>query len=533
MPPPTTRPRAFFTLLALLCLGRSATASDQSYQKVVQGFSQLRQGNDQAALELFQAATVLDPADGQAWLFVGTAFNQLGKPAEALASLNKGADLGCRDPELLFQTGRAELGLGDWPAAMKALQSFEAVKPGRGQTSEFLGRAYLATGEYTKADAAFQEALRRDPSLRSTVLPYQAELARIRNDQKSALQTLDDLRWFAPNSATARALGDEMAGRGLTSIDDLDDNSPLKLSASIFAGYNSNVRGIEAVAVQGNVNAKESVFDETSFGGSYTWSHLTPTPSAQQPDQLTVAGSVILDDYPQATQGDFVSSLASLEYRRPLVGPLSASLQLSGGYDALSWQGFRDRIAGRAAVQWRVNDRLLLDAGYTGAYDYYLYDRIQVQNPDALSHTFSLDSYITLSKTGTPADQKVAVRIGGFFVVNRAQGADFDYHGGGVVAGLDAPLIEHVRGQLLYTWSDDRYLNLNSLTIDPSDPLQLPTYRRIDYCNSVSVRFNRQMREWDRHLSVFAGYDYSVNSSNIPAYKFSQHVVSLGLNWDI
>lgn len=39
--------------------------------------------------------------------------------------------------------------------AVEELLAYEQMVPGRGQTSELLGRAYLALGEYTQAVATF------------------------------------------------------------------------------------------------------------------------------------------------------------------------------------------------------------------------------------------------------------------------------------------------------------------------------------------------------------------------------------------
>lgn len=153
-----------------------AFGSPQSIHLLEQGIADLQDQRYGQALENFESAARVDPADMQAHFFIGCALNRMDQHDAALRNLDQAAESGVRHSDLHFEKGWSLLGLARWQEAIEQLNEYEKTNPGRGQTSEFLGRAYLALGEYEKAQEAFALAVRRDPNLAPTVRLYRALL---------------------------------------------------------------------------------------------------------------------------------------------------------------------------------------------------------------------------------------------------------------------------------------------------------------------------------------------------------------------
>jgi tetratricopeptide (TPR) repeat protein len=150
------RNAAAWVLAAALVLGftlRDGLASPASRQLVQEGLAEMQARRFAAALEKFEAAAQADPADARTvYFFQGAALNRLARHAEAVTRLDRAIQMGSPHPELAFETGWALLRVGRYQDAIVQLEQAERQRPGRGQTSEFLGRAYLALGDLARAE---------------------------------------------------------------------------------------------------------------------------------------------------------------------------------------------------------------------------------------------------------------------------------------------------------------------------------------------------------------------------------------------
>lgn len=194
----------FLTAALIFVLPAISIASPDSHKLIVQGAADLEAQNYAEALKKFAAASKSDPKDSEAVYFQGAALNRLGRPQEALQQLEQAAKMGFRGVGLTFDTGWALLRLGRWADAIAQLQYFERVVPGRGKTSEFIGRAYLGLGDYDQAEAKFQEAMQRDPDVVPTALVYLAALEERRGNPQRARQYLETVVRAAPDTPIAR-----------------------------------------------------------------------------------------------------------------------------------------------------------------------------------------------------------------------------------------------------------------------------------------------------------------------------------------
>ena len=160
-------------------------ASPESRVLIRQGIADLQERKREEALKKFEAASQADPTDAEAVFYQGFTLNVLGRPLDALKHLARAKAMGYEEPRLTFQTGWALLGVGLWKEAVAALERYEQAHPGRGKTSEFLGRAYLALGEYDRAEAKLEEAI--DKETYPEMEDFFADLSRLYREELADL----------------------------------------------------------------------------------------------------------------------------------------------------------------------------------------------------------------------------------------------------------------------------------------------------------------------------------------------------------
>jgi tetratricopeptide (TPR) repeat protein len=168
----------------------------------------------------------------------------MGRYSAAWGRLQQARALGVTHPEFAFELGWSLVNLQRWADAVTQLETYERAHPGRGQTSEFLGRAQLGLKQYDAAMASFDEALRRDPRLKPTVHFYQALLEQQRGNAEAARTHVQSILQESPNSPVARAVNSQLATLAILENPPApqgQSGKPWRISVSLGGGHNSNV----------------------------------------------------------------------------------------------------------------------------------------------------------------------------------------------------------------------------------------------------------------------------------------------------
>lgn len=494
---------AVVSTLLWLAFVLTAVAAEQAREWMRLGAADLAAQRYGEALKKFREAARLDPADPEAFFFQGVALNRLGRYVEALVQLEQSVKLGGQHPDLAFEKGWSLVGLKRWQEAIEPLEDYEKAHPGRGQTSEFLGRANLALGHLGKAETALNEALRRDPALKPTVQLYLALLDHERYGPDEAAPHLERLLREAPESLFSRTLRSRIERLSL------QPERPWQLALSGGGGYNDNVTGVGGnVLLPGEIAGLPSAFARFTLDGSYSWRW-------SRADSLSVSYSFLSDTYSDLPTLDLLDHLWRADYFHAFGSRVAGSLRLSDEFSLLGGESFRNQPGARPALGFRLADWAVSEAAYNFMRPDYYFPTPPVQDRDARTHTVSFTQFLS------PAGGRVQVRVGYFHTWNHADGDDFDYQTDGVFGAVSARLFWKLEADLSYTRTFDRYKSPNSL----AGPMGFEFARRDDV-ELVAVQLTRPVTEW---LRAYARYNFARAASNVTFYDYDQNVWSGGV----
>lgn len=444
--------------------GFSSGASEKQTQK---GYQFLTQRQFDQALKSFQAASKVNPTDVEALFFQGVALNRLGRFAQAAEKLDE-AKKGGTHPEWNFERGWAHLGLQEWQKAISSLRAYDKKHPGRGQTSEFIGRAYFELGEREKAEKYLKKALKQNGDLKETVGYYLSAISASPPGQK----TKKPKNW--------------------------------NIYSNVSGSYNTNAINLGNSATRPtNISRQESGLTNTVLGGSYRFD-LSDT------SQLSLGTQAFSNFYEVSSRLSLFDNYTFLRFRHAFDPKKVLGITVSNDFSIVQTAKFRNQIGFQPVFRWRLADWLVSELGYAFAYGKYFFPSNAAQRRTGSSHTISLSNYFAVPKT------KLRLRLGGSHLWNRANGADFVYQGHGLNFAISNPLFWKVTGELFFSQTWNRYSNVNSLTAGT---------KRSDDVSNIFAQFNYPIIG---KLNGFLRGGYTRNGSNIAVFNYRACQGSLG-----
>ena len=489
---------------ALLVCASTAVASPQSRDIVSRGAVDLSQDRFQPALASFEAAAKADPKDSEAVYFQAVALNRLGRHADALAALDRATGMGYAHRDVALERGWALVGTRRWDEAITSLNAFEASDPGRGQTSLLLGQAYRGKGQNAQAIAAFDEAVRRDPSLAAQVSRLKADV----NAGKplATRQTVGN-NTQSPRSGSLRSVSqatDTVIGTDGSGAQTW--NRRTRGAVGISAGNNSNVIALGDTLLAGEITSTSDTFTQM-------WADVSADWQFNAKDGLTLGYYGTSTSYEHLSAFDLTDNVLYLTYRRQIAPRWLATLSVADDFTELGGLHFRNAFSVRPAINYQLNNYNTLELAGFYSRNNFFFPTLAEFDRTGDTTSVSLTDYFSIKGT------QLTGRIGYYHLWNETRGTDFDFESDGAIFGLSHPIGHkgaYIFGFYSHTW--DRYENPNSLLgflfprSDQTDHLVLQA--------TAPVQHN---------LSLFGRYEHTTDDSNVGAFKFDQVITSGGV----
>jgi len=490
----------------LLCLAgldaAPARANDASDQLIREGVAALEAGDLAGSTNLFIDAYDEDPTDPTTAFYVGVGMNRMGDFVQAIVALEEARALGFGSPELHFETGWALLGLGQYDLAIMHLDTFEQVVPGRGKTSEFLGRAWLAKGDTQRARSHFEEAVARDPGLRSSIEFQLAAIEVSEGDPQAAAAYLDSIVENDPASPLGQYLGNRL--RQLAASDTSAEQKIWSLVASFAVGHDSN-----AIALGDTTPLPANI---TNQSGSFV--------------ESAVAGSVLVFSRPGSDQLVANASAAARRYGDNLTVVDSESLGAGLDYQAVIRSDLIGRLQGYLGTNLSHGDTINRFAGLRGS--------VQFESFHVTWEPWVGVTYVDYNESGfvAPADQRSgpirsvglngswwwdaieADLRGGIAYSNvETKGTNFDSQSWSAVIGLNKELSDEVVADMSFAMINTDYENLDTRATPPG------TFKRADQTRVFSLQLSKPV--WE-NVTLFGRFNMTSNGSNIAAFDYTR-----------
>ena len=163
----------YLTIALLLCLcwplaGYGADAHSTYVQHVEHGFARLFQGDNQGAIDAFEAALASESEHYEIHHYLGMAYAQEQFWKKAVDAYQRSLALMPDNIEALYSLGVAHFRMDAWEAAVAPLQRVVALSPKHARGYEVLGKAQVKLRKYAEAVDTLTQALALKPNAAGT-----------------------------------------------------------------------------------------------------------------------------------------------------------------------------------------------------------------------------------------------------------------------------------------------------------------------------------------------------------------------------
>lgn len=454
-----------------------------------------------AALETFNRFVEAQPEDGRGYLFRGLTLNRLGAFRLALVDLLLAEKLGQSFSRLDFEIAWAWLETGVPNQARLRLEPYVEANPDDAKAHEFLGPAWLGLGDLDKGEASLNRALELDPDLEPTVRFYLAAVEHRRGNARGSFENLAGVILRHPESRLGRRLGETFP-----EIQVAEPEKPWRVALTLGLGYNDNVIALpDDFALPDDISSTESVFKRLGFSGAYDISRTE--------DQVFSVGYSVDTNFINQVEGfDVVDQFAYLNYTKRLRPDLTGSVLLSDQYTIVDDDRFRNEIAIRPTLAYRLRENIVVEGAYRFATNNYFRDTTAVNDRDANTHTVAATGSFLIP------DYDILFTAGYVHSWINADGANFEAQSDSIRLVVRASLPWQVTAEASVSRTWDDYDNPNTLSLTGEV--------RDDITNRFTARLTRPVFQ---NVSAYLNFARTDKDSNISFFEYDQDRWEVGL----
>jgi predicted O-linked N-acetylglucosamine transferase (SPINDLY family) len=174
------------------------------------GLTLSRTGRNDAAIDVLQAATVVQPNSAVLWSNLGTAYSDAGRLAEAASCQRKAIALDQNFFAAFYNLSAACTGLGETEAAIAAARRATELQPDYGPAFLQLGNLLCESGRLEEALPAYQAAVRTSPGSAEAHHGLGAVWLQLRRPAEALAQFREALRLEPASIAAQKSIGDAL-----------------------------------------------------------------------------------------------------------------------------------------------------------------------------------------------------------------------------------------------------------------------------------------------------------------------------------
>jgi tetratricopeptide (TPR) repeat protein len=149
----------FLKLAAFVALAGMATGQSSPLQKALESFNA---GQYQQSFDILKGYVAEHPDSGPAHKVLGMAEFMLGRPDEALSTMQRAVQLAPADADAWYYLGRLYFSKDNAVDALTALQKSRELNPASVRSLNQLGQTYEALDRPAEAEQAYQAAIEAD-----------------------------------------------------------------------------------------------------------------------------------------------------------------------------------------------------------------------------------------------------------------------------------------------------------------------------------------------------------------------------------
>ncbi len=155
--------RSFLLGVLILLLLWACAGGPPPEVKLSRAEALIEKGDYEAALAILLPLKEVMADDPRLWYQLGVVEIRLGRPYEALRSLETALELDRRDPRILVKLGYLYLVTGYYQKAEALAREIKAIDPENPYAQLILGNLKAFSGQLTQAESYFRDVLKREP----------------------------------------------------------------------------------------------------------------------------------------------------------------------------------------------------------------------------------------------------------------------------------------------------------------------------------------------------------------------------------
>ena len=462
------------------------------------------------ALDYFRQVVAATPDNPDAQFYLGLTLTRLGEFDAAVAALQKTLQLDPSKQYVHYHLGLAYFQTARYKDALPQFEQALLDDPEKSATYFYLGAANFHLKHYQKALSFFEQSMSLDPSLTPSAQYYRGQaLYALERDEQ------------AQTAFEAAAAADPTTTIGLNSRRYLEALAERSREHRLF-----QMQGVVSYQYDDNVTIGDDDIISRESDGRMVFAFVGRVlPVNRGPWRLGVEYDLFQSLHFDLDQFN-IQSHTGMVFARLKLDRVTLRAASDYTYSTLDNNRFLEAITVQPSATIRVTDQLLTVASFRYRHSNYFNQFIppgenDVRDRDGWNVRPGVTQYWIFNQNRSYA------QLGYHFEASRNDGTDWEYNGHQVTLGLHTPLLWGIELDVDGGYQRRDYLHDNSFDADPLSVLtSADQHKRKDNRFTASAVLTRKVGPY---FILSAGYVHTSNLSNIDFFQYDRNIWTVAL----